>query len=151
MHVFESQVECLRISSIADINTSGERYVELGWFEDTTGLLAVCPATDGSPRVFRYSVFDGTIRCDDATAPLSGGTDQDFWVQDANQNGVWTYFRNGNSIGAYDMGSFVSGRPVANGERRVSGFRKSRPPRTQTDDKQHRVYGVGGHDAECRY
>jgi hypothetical protein len=119
MHVFASQVECVRISIIANINSSGQRFVELGWFEDATGLLRDCPRTDGSPHVLRYSYFDGTVRCDNATAPLSGGTDQDFWVQDANQNGVWTYYRNGNSIGAYDMGSFVAGTPVAQGERRV--------------------------------
>jgi len=115
--VFNSSVECVRVASIGNRNSPQTRFVEIGWFEDPTNFLAGCGATSGAPTVFKFRFIDGVVNCT-THSTLSAGSFPNFRVFDDDQNGVWSFFHGNNSIGTYNMSTFVTGTPLANGERK---------------------------------
>jgi hypothetical protein len=117
MQVSNTAVSCLRVSSLAVVGTIPGRFVELGWYEDPSDQLLVCPTTSGTPKVLVYASYDGAIQCSQNSPTVSPGN-YDFYMHDDNQNGVWVYFWNGQSVGSYNVGTLTSGSPRALGERR---------------------------------
>lgn len=53
-----------------------------------------------------------------AIYPPAGGIWYVWYVADNNQDGVWQYVFNGNTLQSKDMGTFVTGDPRANAERK---------------------------------
>jgi hypothetical protein len=117
MQVENAVVFCTRVSSIAVVNASGSRFVEVGWYEDPVDTLAKCDKTFGQPVLLVYAYVDGTIKCKTSTPTLSSGTNS-FNVNDNNLDGNWDYYWQGNYEGFFNALSFVSGDPRANGERK---------------------------------
>jgi hypothetical protein len=93
--------------------------VELGWVEDPTAFSAGCPPTGAQPTAFTYAFFDNVVILCDNEGTLGAGTFHNFRVFDDDQNGVWQYWRGQTFLGAVNMGTFITGTPVSNGERRV--------------------------------
>jgi len=118
MRVSNTDIDCVRVSSIGVINSSSTTFAEIGWYEDPMGL-SDCPATSGQPRILVYRKFNGVPMCQ--TQPVISGPfprNDEFIVNDSDQNGVWRYFRNGSFLGSFDLGSFITGEGRANSERK---------------------------------
>jgi hypothetical protein len=120
MEVFNSTVQCTRISAINDQGTQGQRAVEIGWDEDPTGILpGGCDATTGSPKAFTFVIDLGLELCQ-RHGGLTAGDFPDLEVHDDDQNSIWKFFKNGTRVRQYDFGSpsaFNSGDVFASGER----------------------------------
>lgn len=87
--------------------------------EDPTAFSENCPATGTQPTTFVYAVFDDVVILCANKAVLTAGDFHNFRVFDNDQNGVWEYWRDSSFLHSVNMGSFITGTPVANGERRV--------------------------------
>lgn len=117
MEVFNSSVQCTRLSGISLIGTQGQRAVEMGWDEDPNGYLeGDCEPTTGSPKAFTV-VYDFAVTLCQRHGGLTAGDFPDFEIHDADQNSVWKFFKNGTSVRQYDFGNFNSGDVYASGER----------------------------------
>lgn len=117
MQVSNTTVTCLRISSISVVGTIPGRWVEVGWYEDPADVLALCPTTSGTPKILMYASYDYVGQCNPAPPTVAAGT-YDFYTHDDNQNGVWVYFWNAQSLGSFNVGTLTSGVQRAQGERR---------------------------------
>lgn len=117
MTVFDG-TQCGRVSSIFVYNSTGTRWVEIGWFEDGDNHYTCIPTTSGPPKELAFWKFDNTNGCLTNPATLNGGSVQEMSIQDENQNGVWHYRRNQNVIfTSANLSPFVTGLPWNNGER----------------------------------
>ncbi len=120
MATFDATVTCVHISSIGDRSTSGNGvFVEAGWLENPLGLI-ICSATSGSPIWFMFRVTStGVAECISGST-LTAGTNHSFSAHDDNLNGMWQMNFDGSLIVTWNMGTFTTGQPVGNGERRVA-------------------------------
>jgi hypothetical protein len=121
MWVQNTDIDCARASSIGVVNSSSTRFVELGWYEEPINVTP-CPQTSGPPRILVAKLFDGVFTCDNQPEfnPANLPRWDEFKVQDQNQDGDWYYYRNGNFLGFYGLGTFVTGSGRASSERKTS-------------------------------
>lgn len=120
MRVSNSTVACARASTIAVVNSSETRAVEIGWYEETVNITS-CPETSGPPRELVVKIFDGVFTCWPNGANITGTPRDDaFRVHDNNQDGVWNYYHGNTLLTSFNMGTFVTGDPRALGERKSS-------------------------------
>lgn len=119
MFVENTSVPCARASTLSVVNSAETRAVEIGWYEETVNVTS-CPSAS-SPRVLVLKIFDGVVTCSQ-NQPFITGTprNDDFFVHDNNQDGTWNYVRNGSPLGFFGLGTFVTGDPRAQGERKSS-------------------------------
>jgi hypothetical protein len=118
MKVYDVNVDCGRVSSIQIHQGTAATFVEVGWYENPGDGYFCLDATSGPPNLLAYQQL-GTVRdCLHDPSNLTDGDTDSFSVYDADQNGVWKYWHEGNLIfTGEDMGSFNSGIPLTNGER----------------------------------
>ncbi|MEX0754175.1 MAG: hypothetical protein WD556_03525 [Actinomycetota bacterium] len=117
MFVGNAGIGCARASSIGVVNSSGTRFVELGWYEEEQNVTP-CPGSFGPPRILVAKYVNGTFTCDLQNSITDTPRNDDFKVSDPDQDGDWNYYRNSDGLGFYGLGSFTSGQPVVNGERK---------------------------------
>lgn len=121
MRVSDTVVECARASTLSVVNSSETRFVEVGWYEEAVDVTP-CPQTSGNPRILVAKGINGVFTCDpDVIGPdtiTNAPTDDGFWVHDDNQDGNWDYYHNGSFLGFFGLGSFITGDPRAQGERK---------------------------------
>jgi hypothetical protein len=132
MAVFDGDPTCGRVSSIFVSNSTGTRFVEIGWYEDPHGTYnCLTPTGTGAkPRVLAFSYDNGTADCKKNSAELNDGAQVDFTISDANTDGVWNFSKDGSSIWtSADMTPFSSGIVINNGERQAYGY----TPRAEFD------------------
>lgn len=120
MDVFDGAVSCTRVSSLFVLNSTGTRWVEVGWYEDPSGGgadYACIPSTSGAPKILAFSYDNGSVDCKTNGVGLSEGT-SGFYIQDQNTDGVWKFFKDGDQTWTSpDMTPFSSGWVASNGER----------------------------------
>jgi hypothetical protein len=120
MVTFNAAVTCAHISSIGDRSTSGNGvFTEAGWLENPAGLI-ICGTTSGVPKWFVFWVVaSGAATCVTGSNVGAGST-HSYAVRDNEQDGIWNLVFDNVTQATPNMGTFVTGQPIANGERRVS-------------------------------
>jgi hypothetical protein len=117
--VVNHSVDCSQARTLSVVNSAETRAVEVGYYEETVNTTP-CAQTS-QPRILLARVFDGVFFCDqDVIGPdVISGTPRDdsFAVQDADQDGDWKYYHEGEFLGFLGLGTFTTGDPRAQGER----------------------------------
>jgi hypothetical protein len=122
MAIYDGTPTCGRVSSLFVTNSSGTRYVEVGWYEDPQGTYNCIPKTTGAPRALAFSYNNGIRGCKTTGPDLAEGN-QSFYIQDPNTDGVWQFFRAGTQIWqSPDLTPFSSGIVMSNGERQTYDY-----------------------------
>jgi hypothetical protein len=118
MYVYDLSIDCGHVSSLIARNSSYTRFVEVGYYENAQGDYECLDTTSGHPRVLLYAEIGGTRYCKHNTQNPVAGQYDGFRVQDANQDGLWTYYWNDvDQWQSPNMGTFVTGLLENNGER----------------------------------
>lgn len=122
MAVYNGSVECARLSSINVYNTAVSRGVAVGWFEDPVNFCDLWGPTTGSNPVLVAMSFEANDYSWLHSPPtVSVGTDT-FLVNDANQDGRWTYGHNGSNVWTSpNLTPFVTGLIYSYGSRGSTG------------------------------
>ena len=95
-------------------------FTESGWLENPTGFIQQCTQTAGKPAWFTaYVRNNGTLTCQPGTT-FNDGTVHSYSVHDNNLDGNWVLEVDNSPKLTPDLGTFTTGQPIANAERRVS-------------------------------
>jgi hypothetical protein len=115
MLIENKTVDCGRVSSLFDKNSADTRWVEVGWYEDQS--VYVCIPSTTNPWRLAFASLDGVNSCFIPSGGIGEGTDG-FKVHDDNQDGIWKFSHEATNFwNSPDMGTFVTGTPISNGER----------------------------------
>ena len=92
-------------------------YVEVGWYIDSSGFLAVCD-TYASPHFLQTARVSGGVDCAHPSAAVSGT--QAFSVKSPSHDTVWYFYLGGTLQGHYNT-NVTSGPVFAASERHLAG------------------------------
>jgi hypothetical protein len=121
MFVKDTNPDCARASTISVVNSNGLTWTEAGWYDEYINVT-ICVDTSG-PKALMFKSLNGVWSCSATTPslyPPAAGDWEWFSVSDANQDGVWQWVWNGQEYGSANMGTFVTGDPRSNAERKSS-------------------------------
>jgi hypothetical protein len=120
IYVRDDSVSCEEINAVY-IWVSSTNWVQLGWYEvPGNGVPADCGTTTGTPRRFSEYKLNGTKVCVGASYLIfSAPSWHTFQIGNQNQDGFFSFFYDGSSIGDTTDMLFSDGWNLAGTERTV--------------------------------